>query len=111
MNFIELPHRPYEDGTTRAGAPSPRFEWCRARSRSVVGRQRLRTLPTTPPATAPPIVAHPSPPDNNAPPRPPQPAPIAVFVVSRALIPLHPARPSASPRNDTPATPRKKRKA
>src|SRR3546814_19384608 len=74
-NFIELPHRPYEDGTTRPGAPSPRFEWCRARSPSVVGRQRLRTLPPTPPATAPPLVPHPPPPDNTPPPHPPTPPP------------------------------------
>src|SRR3546814_19475017 len=99
MNFIELPHRPYEDGTTRAGAPSPRFEWCRARSRSVVGRQRLRTLPTTPPATAPPIVSHPSPPAHNAPPKPPTPPPNAVSVVPPHIPPPHPPHARATPDN------------
>src|SRR3546814_5209979 len=57
-------------------------------------------LPRTPPATAPPAVPQPLPPDRIAPPRPPTPAPIAVLVVSRELMPLQPASPASTTRTN-----------
>src|SRR3546814_12018565 len=53
-------------------------------------------------ATAPPAVPPPLPPDRIAPPRPPFPAPIAVLVVSRELMPLQPASPASTTRTNPP---------